>query len=189
MSLPAKNFVASSNWRPFWNVKILNTASIWHQKWKDRPKLCKKKYFHGDDVIYDVTERPQSRFSIFLYEWKNNIFHDNWRTYKDIIFKLNALMYHWIVNMALQTILDCFIDDVIGSQNRSKLWTLIALSIFELEHRSKAQNVTNAHGYFRSILNFRNMSPIKTSHPDFAWFTLYSCPQGENNLVWSSKSS
>ena len=25
---------------------------------------------------------------------KNNIFHDNWRTYNDIIFKLNALMYH-----------------------------------------------------------------------------------------------
>ena len=21
------------------NVKVLNTASIWHQKWKDRPKL------------------------------------------------------------------------------------------------------------------------------------------------------
>ena len=65
----------------FGNVKVFNTASIWHQKWKDSPKLCKKKYFHGDDVIDDVTERPQSRFSIFLYEWKNNIFHDNWRTY------------------------------------------------------------------------------------------------------------
>ena len=94
-------------------------------------------------------------FSIFLYEWKNNIFHDNRRTYKDLIFKLKALMYHWIVNMPLQMIVDCFIDDVIGSQNRSKLWTPIALSIFELEHRSKAQNVTNAHGYLRSIFNFR----------------------------------
>ena len=51
-------------------VKILNTASIWHQKWKDRPKLCKEKYFHCDDVIDDVTGWPQSRFSIFLYEWK-----------------------------------------------------------------------------------------------------------------------
>ena len=139
----------------FENVKVLNTASIWHQKWKDRPKLCKKKYFHGDDVIDDVTERPQSRFSIFLYEWKNKIVHDKWRTYKDIIFKLNVLMYHWIVNMPLQTIVDCFIDDVIGSQNRSKLWTPIALSIFELEHRSKAQNVTNDHGYHCSIFKFR----------------------------------
>ena len=30
--------------------------------------IQEKKYFHGDDVIDDVTERPQSRFSIFLYE-------------------------------------------------------------------------------------------------------------------------
>ena len=33
-----------------------------------------EKYFHGDDVIDDVTERPQSRFSIFLYEWKITLF-------------------------------------------------------------------------------------------------------------------
>ena len=32
-------------------------------------KLCKKKYFHCDDVIDDVTQRPQSRFSISLNEW------------------------------------------------------------------------------------------------------------------------
>ena len=25
---------------------------------------------------------------------KNNIFHDNWRTYNDIILKLSVLMYH-----------------------------------------------------------------------------------------------
>ena len=36
-----------------------------------------KKYFHDDDVINDVTGWPQSRPSIFLYKWNNNIFHDN----------------------------------------------------------------------------------------------------------------
>ena len=75
-----------------------------------------------------------------------SIFHDNWRT-KYIIFKLSVHMYHWIVNTPLQTIVDCFIDDVIGSQNRSKLWTAIALSKFELEKRSKAKNVGNWTGY------------------------------------------
>ena len=163
MSLPVKNFVASSKWRPFWKCQSIKTASIWHQKWKDRPKLCKKKYFHCDDVIDDVTERPQSRFSIFLYEWENNIFRDNWRTFKDINFKLNVLMYHWIVNMHLQKIVDCFIDDVIGSQNRWKFWTPIALSIFELEHRPKAQNVTNAHGYLCIIFKFRYHFRLKNS--------------------------
>ena len=40
---------------------ILNTASIWPQIWKDRPKLCQKVcFFHGDDVIDDVTGWPQS---------------------------------------------------------------------------------------------------------------------------------
>ena len=29
----------------FENAKILHAASIWYQIWKDRPKLCKKKYF------------------------------------------------------------------------------------------------------------------------------------------------
>ena len=63
-------------------------------------------------------------------------------------------MYHWIVNTPLQTIVDCFIDDVIGSQNRSKLWTPIALSKFELEKRSKAQNVGNWTGYQKFKFQF-----------------------------------
>ena len=45
--------------------EIFIAASTWHQILKDRPKLCKKKYFHGDDVIDDVTGRPQNRPSIF----------------------------------------------------------------------------------------------------------------------------
>ena len=44
---------------------------------KSLSQILQEKYFHNDDVIDDVTERPQSRFPIFLYEWKNNIFHDN----------------------------------------------------------------------------------------------------------------
>ena len=44
--------------------EILNTASIWPQIWKDRPKLGQKKVFHGDDVIDDVTGWPQS-FSLY----------------------------------------------------------------------------------------------------------------------------
>ena len=74
--------------RHFENFEILNTASIWPQIWKDRPKLCKKKYFHNDDVIDGVTGWPQSRPSIFLYKW-NNFFHDNLKTSK--ISSLNFL--------------------------------------------------------------------------------------------------
>ena len=59
----------------FENFQISNVAPIWPQIWKGRLKLCQKN-FHDDDVIDDVTGRPQSRPSIFLYKW-NIIFHDN----------------------------------------------------------------------------------------------------------------
>ena len=52
--------LSGSKWRPFWKFEILNTASIWPQIWKDRPKLCQKKFFYGDDIIDDVTGWPQS---------------------------------------------------------------------------------------------------------------------------------
>ena len=47
------------------------------------------------------------------------------------------------------------IDDVSRSQSRSNFEIDISPSIFELERRSKAQNVGNAHGYPSGIFNFR----------------------------------
>ena len=72
-----KSLSRAQNGGHFENFEISNTASIWHQIWKERPKLYKQKYFHNDDVIDDVTGWPQIRPSIFLYKWKINIFHDN----------------------------------------------------------------------------------------------------------------
>ena len=103
---------------------------------------------------------------------------------EDIIFKLNALMYHWIVNRPLQTIVDCFIDDVIGSQNRSKLWAPIALSIFELEHRSKTQNVTNAHGYLCGVFKFRYHFRQKNS---LRWRPFWKCPNIKHSFNLTSE--
>ena len=47
------------------------------------------------------------------------------------------------------------IDDVTRSQSRSTFEIDISPSIFELERRSKAQNVGNARGYLFGIFNFR----------------------------------
>ena len=63
------------------------------------------------------------------------------------MFKLSVHMQHTILNTPLQTIMDCSIDDVIRSRNKSKLWTAIAMSKYELEKRSKAHNVGNWTGY------------------------------------------
>ena len=47
------------------------------------------------------------------------------------------------------------IDDVLMSQNKSNFEIDTSPSIFELERRSKAQNVGNASGYLFDIFNFR----------------------------------
>ena len=46
------------------------------------------------------------------------------------------------------------IDDVTRSQSRSNFEIDISPSIFELQHRSKAQNVGNANGYLSGMFNF-----------------------------------
>ena len=47
------------------------------------------------------------------------------------------------------------IDDVTMSQSRSNFEIDTSSSIFELERRSKAQNVGNANGYLSGMFNFR----------------------------------
>ena len=47
------------------------------------------------------------------------------------------------------------INDVTRSQSRSNFESDISPSIFELERRSKAQNVGNAHGFLSGLFNFR----------------------------------
>ena len=47
------------------------------------------------------------------------------------------------------------IDDVTISQSRSKFEIDASPSIFQLQCRSTAQNVGNAHGYLSGIFNFR----------------------------------
>ena len=46
-------------------------------------------------------------------------------------------------------------DDIKRSQSGSNFEIDRSLSIFELERRSKAQNVGNANGYLSGIFNFR----------------------------------
>ena len=72
-----KSLSRPQNGGHFESVEISNTASIWPQICKDRPKLCPKNIFHGDDVIDDVTGWPRIRHSIFFYKWNNNICHDS----------------------------------------------------------------------------------------------------------------
>ena len=55
-----KSLSRAQNGGHFENFDVLNTASIWPQIWKNRPKLCKKSFFHGDYVIDDITGWPQS---------------------------------------------------------------------------------------------------------------------------------
>ena len=55
----------------YWNIKhsFILTADM-----KRSFRSMQKSIFHDDDVIDDVTGWPQSRPSMFLYEWNNIIF-------------------------------------------------------------------------------------------------------------------
>ena len=64
-------------------------------------------------------------------------------------------MYHEIMTTVIKIYIHNVIGDVTRSQSRSNFEINIYPSIFKLEHRSKAQNVGNAHGYLSGISNFR----------------------------------
>ena len=78
----------------FWNNKhsFNLTSDV-----KRSSQIMQKNIFHDDDVIDDVTVWPQSRPSLFLYKWKNDSFHDNWKISKDVIIKLPVHRYNEIM--------------------------------------------------------------------------------------------
>ena len=80
---------------------------------------------------------------------------------KDWCHTNNILQVHCWGCLVVQVMFHSRTHDVIGdvtrSQSMSNFEIVISPSIFELELecRSKAQNVTNAHGYLSGIFNFR----------------------------------
>ena len=120
---------------------------------KRSSQIKQKKYFRGDDVIDDVTEWPQSRLSIFLCEWKIAFFviTEEWTKILSSNLVYICIIELWIHHSNYRGLL-CWWRR--RSENKSKLWTAIALSIFKIALWSKAQNVTYAHGYLYSIFKF-----------------------------------
>ena len=57
------------------------------------------------------------------------------------------------------------IDGGTRSQSRSNFEIDISPSIFELERRSKAQNIGNTHGYLSGVVNFRYNIRYKSLSP------------------------
>ena len=72
-----------------------------------------------------------------------------------MIIKLPVHMYHEIMTTIILIYIDDVIDDVTRLQNRSKFEIDISPSIFELQHRPKAQDVGNAHSFLSGIFSFR----------------------------------
>ena len=81
--------------------------------------------------------------------------HDTGRTVQAINTKLSTYMYLGSGYRCIVFGVDGVIDDVIRSKNRSNFEIAITPSIFELELRSKAQNVGYWTGYPDDISNFR----------------------------------
>ena len=61
---PLKKVCRAQNGGHFENFEILNTASIWPQIWKDRPKLCLKKFFF---MVMTSSMTSKGRLKVSLY--------------------------------------------------------------------------------------------------------------------------
>ena len=64
-------------------------------------------------------------------------------------------MYHQIMTTIVWIHIHDVIDYVTRSQNKSNFEIDISPSIFELQRRSKAKNVGNAHGNLSGLFSFR----------------------------------
>ena len=71
-------------------------------------------------------------------------------------------MYHQTMTTIKWIHIHDVIDDVTRSQNRSNFEIDISPSIFELQRRSKTQNIGNAHGYLSGIFSLRYNFQLKS---------------------------
>ena len=89
--------------------------------------------------------------------------NDTGRAVRAINTKLGTNMCLGSGYMCILFGVDGIIDDVIRSKNRSKFEIAITPSIFELERRTKSQNVGNGMTYLGVGLNFRYNFRFKSS--------------------------
>ena len=125
VSLLVKNFVGPQNGGHFENVKIFNTASIWHHMERSYANYLWKSIFHRRGATNDVTTWRQSQPSTFIFTWNWHIYHDNSKTIWDMITKLYMQMYLGYVTMLVNNNKNDFIDDVAMFKNMSEFWTTV----------------------------------------------------------------
>ena len=89
---------------------------------------------------------------MFKFNW--HIVHDKSNMIWDMMARLYVQMYHDHVTMLVDNCNHDVIDDVTMSKNRQKFWTTVTSLIYELERRSKVQNVENSRGYQNGIFYF-----------------------------------
>ena len=154
-TLPTKKFAPALTFRHFENFWNIQCSFNLTSDIKRSPQIMQEKIFSwwwGHRWRHRKTSKSSLYIPLLM---KNEFCRNNWTNTRDIIIILSVYMYHRIVNVCISLVMDYITDDVIRAPNRSKRRTAIALSIFKLEHRSKAQNVTNAHGYRCNMFNFR----------------------------------
>ena len=83
------------------------------------------------------------KIGLLLVPYKQNhgIFLDNFITDQVIIIKLKVHIYEVCVTKPVNIDVNLVNNYVTSFDNRSKIWAVKTPSIFELERRSKAQNI------------------------------------------------
>ena len=134
-------------------LKYKKTGSIWPQIWKDRPKICQKSIF----MMMTSSTTSQGGLKVGpLYSFINEI------TFFMIAknrAKISSLNFLCIGIMRLWQFHKCIFMTSLMTSTCHKIGQMLKIDIspqiFELERRTKAQNVGNAHGYRYGIFNFR----------------------------------
>ena len=150
-----KSLSRVQNGGQFENFEIFNTASIWPQIWKDRPKICQKSIF----MMMTSSMTSQGGFKVGpLYSFINEIITFFMITKQRAkISSLNFLCI-CIIRLWQQLYENIFMTSLMTSPGHKigQILKLIYLRQYlSYSVNQKAQNVGNAHGYLSGLFSFR----------------------------------
>ena len=85
-----KSLSRAQNGGHFENFEKLNSASIWPHIWKDRPKLCQKKFF-----LWWWHHRAASKF-LSIYMFRRGFKRSQWITLFQIASQMSTSQDYWV---------------------------------------------------------------------------------------------
>ena len=141
-----KKFVATSKWRPFWKCQNIKHSFNLTSEMKRSSQIMQEKIF-SLWWRHRWRHRVTSKSFLYISLWmkKITIFMT---TEKRTNISSSNLVYICIIELLIRLYKRSWIASLMTSSGPK------ISQIFKLQYRSKAHNVTNAHGYLCNIFTF-----------------------------------